>query len=96
MKEWMEKTCVTFTPAGSELHKAAGHNHKITIFNGGGCYSTVGYTHRDHKVSLSLYGCAYHGTALHELGHTIGLHHEQSRIDRFFPVFTAVCGVIMR
>merc|ERR1712198_423306 len=82
MKEWMEKTCVVFTPAGSSKHKEAGHNHKITIFSGGGCYSTVGYTHRDHKVSLSLRGCAYHGTALHELGHTIGLHHEQSRIDR--------------
>lgn len=82
MKEWMEKTCIIFTPSFSKKHKEAGHNHYITIFSGGGCYSSVGYTHRSHKVSLSLRGCAYHGTALHELGHTIGLHHEQSRIDR--------------
>jgi len=80
MKEWMEKTCIVFTPAGSDVHKSAGHDHKITIFTGIGCYSRVGYV-GGHGVSLGK-GCHYHGVTLHELGHTIGLHHEQSRVDR--------------
>jgi len=80
MKEWMEKTCIVFTPAGSATHQSAGHDHSITIFTGIGCYSRVGYT-GGHGVSLGD-GCKYHGVTLHELGHTIGLHHEQSRVDR--------------
>jgi len=80
MKEWMEKTCIVFTPAGSETHKSAGHDSKITIFTGIGCYSRVGFT-GGHGVSLGQ-GCKFHGVALHELGHSIGLHHEQSRSDR--------------
>merc|ERR1712015_516751 len=44
MKEWMEKTCIVFTPEGSETHKSAGHDNSITIFTGIGCYSRVGYT----------------------------------------------------
>jgi len=82
MKEWQEKTCLRFEPAGSAGARQSGHNHKITIFNGGGCFSMVGYLHRSHQVSLSLNGCIFHGTALHELGHTIGLNHEQCRNDR--------------
>jgi len=80
MKEWMEKTCVVFTPKGSAAHKAAGGHGGISIFTGQGCYSSVGRTGM-FRVSLGR-GCKDHGVALHELGHVLGLHHEQARIDR--------------
>jgi len=80
MKEWMEKTCVVFTPKGSETHKAAGGGSGITIFSGQGCFSSVGKSGL-FRVSLGR-GCKDHGVSLHELGHVLGLHHEQARIDR--------------
>jgi len=82
MKMWMEKTCIRFTPAGSSLARSTGHSHYIRIFSGRGCYSYVGYTHRTHDVSLQARGCLLKGIVAHELGHTIGLHHEQCRADR--------------
>merc|ERR1711872_532973 len=82
MKEWQEKTCLRFEPYGSAGARKSGHNHKIDIVNSQGCFSMVGYLHRSHQVSLSLNGCIFHGTALHELGHTIGLNHEQCGNDR--------------
>merc|ERR1711990_195296 len=51
-------------------------------FSGGGCYSSVGYNHRSHQVSIQRRGCTLNGIVAHELGHTIGLHHEQCRPDR--------------
>jgi len=82
MRMWMQKTCIKFVPYGSAEARAAGHNHYIEIFSGGGCYSSVGYNHRSHQVSLAARGCVYPGIVAHELGHTIGLHHEQCRPDR--------------
>merc|ERR1711931_405343 len=75
-------TCIRFEPYGSAGARAAGHNHYIEIFSGRGCYSSVGYNHRSHQVSLQARGCTIPGIAAHELGHTIGLHHEQCRPDR--------------
>merc|ERR1711915_267095 len=82
MKMWMRKTCIRFVQAGSNEARSTGHNHYITIFSGQGCYSSVGYNHRSHQVSLQAGGCTYAGIVAHELGHTIGLHHEQCRPDR--------------
>jgi len=51
--------------------------------NDGKCYSNVGYTGKASPViQLSSPGCSSVGTAMHEMGHTLGMAHEQSRPDR--------------
>jgi len=51
--------------------------------NNGKCYSNVGYTGKASPViQLSSPGCSSVGTAMHEMGHTLGMAHEQARPDR--------------
>jgi len=82
MDEWSSKTCIKFTRKGSQLHRSVGHGHYIIIKDLGGCFSSVGYSHKNVVFSLARNGCMFKKTILHELGHIIGLHHEQSRKDR--------------
>ena len=45
------------------------------------CFSYVGRSSGKQKLSLG-FECFYQGIAIHEIGHALGLHHEQSRPDR--------------
>ena len=54
----------------------------FSIHTSSSCSSPVGYRYnRRNDISLGG-GCQYLGTTMHEIGHSIGLYHEQSRPDR--------------
>jgi len=88
MQMWMKKTCIRFTDAGSALARSTGHNNFITFIDGPGCFTYVGYLNgrQDHTVTLKRDSggghCMFTHIVAHELGHVIGLHHEQTRNDR--------------
>jgi len=73
--EYKKYTCIRFKP---RTHERA----YIKFRPGGGCSSPVGYrAGRVNTITLAS-GCYPIGTVMHEIGHSIGIYHEQSRPDR--------------
>lgn len=56
------------------------HPDRVYFTAQGGCWSQVGRQGGPQTISLDE-GCSV-GNAIHEIGHTVGLWHEQSREDR--------------
>ena len=50
------------------------------------CYATRGYTGGKEIIEGVAHGCGL-AANMHEMGHTIGLDHEQSRLDRDKYIF---------
>lgn len=53
----------------------------IYFFRGPGCSSPVGFRGFRNSISLAD-GCLKKGVVMHEIAHSLGLYHEQSRPDR--------------
>ncbi|XP_070575319.1 uncharacterized protein [Ptychodera flava] len=70
-----ERTCVRFV-------KRKKQEDYVHIQRSDKCMSTIGRIGGRQTLSLDEKGCIYLGTIIHELMHTLGFHHEQSRTDR--------------
>jgi hypothetical protein len=71
---WMQRTPFKF------VEKTADHVDYLSFKRRNGCWSKVGRRGQEQVVSLGM-GCGV-GSAIHEIGHALGLWHEQSRNDR--------------
>jgi len=75
IENYHKYTCLRFK-------KRTNERTYVSFYRGGGCSSPVGYrSGRVNRISLGS-GCWHTGIVMHEIGHTIGLYHEQSRPDR--------------
>ncbi|XP_063297693.1 astacin-like metalloendopeptidase [Pelobates fuscus] len=68
-------TCVKFIERSSE-------NDFLSIESGEGCWSYVGKQYGKQVLSLAKSACLGSGIIQHELMHSLGFYHEQSRSDR--------------
>lgn len=76
---WQSTTPIRFTQRTQQ--NAGQFPNYVRFFQGDGCWSEVGMQ-GNGRQELSLGSSCTTGNAIHEIGHTVGLWHEQSREDR--------------
>jgi hypothetical protein len=77
-REWESKTCLRF------IERASSPAIRVAITNYNTCSSGVGNPGTDKNVDLNLGWCNdnnHFGSVVHEMGHAIGMNHEQNRPD---------------
>ncbi|MDR2885156.1 MAG: M12 family metallopeptidase [Rikenellaceae bacterium] len=76
MSEWETKTCIRFMPKTASTRDYVVFRNSVDDNS-----SSIGRVSGAQTLYLSVAGSS-RGTAIHEIGHAVGLFHEQSRADR--------------
>ncbi|KRZ55220.1 Zinc metalloproteinase nas-34 [Trichinella nativa] len=76
IKQWEKITCLKFIR--QDNHPTGDY---MEFFKGSGCYSYVGKIGGKQPISIGT-GCESVGIVCHEIGHALGVWHEQNRPDR--------------
>jgi len=77
IKLWEDATCLDFQKTSSPSGNYIAFDMRVA----GACYSSVGMVGGGQRINIGT-GCETNIIVAHEIGHAMGLQHEQSRGDR--------------